>query len=221
MTESGLMAALLESTALAPDVTTAHVVQLCDHARTHHLAAVRVAPLHVAIAATSLQGSPTAPCAVVGHPSGAATTDQKVAESAAVLDHGATEVDLILNSALLRAGDQQAVRAEILAVAQVLARNPHVLLKAVVDASVIEGDALRLAARLAIQGGAHYIAVVRDSGATAPSIVDVAVLREGAGMAIGVAAIGVDSAAAANALIAAGADRIGSDDAISLLAAAR
>lgn len=220
MTESTLTAALLEATALAPDVTAEHVVQVCHQARTRQLAAVCVAPAQVAAAARLLQGSSTITCAVVGYPAGAGAIDQKVAESATALDDGALEINLILNSAALRAGDLQTVRAEILAVAQVLAANPYAMLKAVVDASVVEEDGLRLAARLAIEGGAHYVTASRDAGTMAPSPAEIAVLHEAAGTAIGVTAMAVNTAAEASALIAAGASRLGSDDPAALLSAA-
>jgi len=108
---------------------------------------------------------------------GASTTPQKVYESVVALDDGAVEISLVLDSAVLRAGNKQLVRAEILAVAQVLARDPRAVLKVVVDTASIEGNGLRTAAHLAIEGGAHYVVALRSSGERVPSPTKTALRR--------------------------------------------
>lgn len=132
------LAPLLEYTALAPDVTLEHVSRMCMEARTRGFTAICVNPLFVAAVAPLLQGSQTFISTVVGEPLGALTTCQKVYLATTALEEGALEIDLMVGIAALRADDRAGVRGEILAMAQVLARNPNALLKVVVDTALLD-----------------------------------------------------------------------------------
>jgi len=211
------VASLIEYTALAVDVTSAQVSNLCRESLAQGFAAVCVNPIYVTLASSLLESSRTSVGTVIGYPLGALTTRQKVYETATSLEEGALEIDLTLNVALLHAGDKVQVRQEILAIAQVLSRNPLAILKVILETSLLGDAHLKLATQLAIEGGAHYVVAARNYGSAAPSSVEVAVLRSAARQLIGVKVSGVTTAAQAAEFVAAGVARLGSSDPLPLL----
>jgi len=69
-----------------------------------------------AVAATELSGTDIQVAAVVGFPSGAHRTEVKALEAKRAFADGAAELDMVLNLALVRAGDWRAVCEVIAAV---------------------------------------------------------------------------------------------------------
>ncbi|GAE74730.1 deoxyribose-phosphate aldolase [Cutibacterium acnes JCM 18918] len=65
------IAALIDHTLLAPDVTAQHIRTLCREAVDHGFATVCVSPTRVRLAADELAGHAPRVCSVIGFPSGA------------------------------------------------------------------------------------------------------------------------------------------------------
>ena len=171
----------------------------------------------MAAVAPLLQGSQTFISTVVGEPLGALTTRQKVYLATTALEEGALEIDLMVGIAALRADDRAGVRGEILAMVQVLARNPNALLKVVVDTALLDEAQQRALVRLAIEGGAHYVSAQGTGAAT--TVQAVKTLHTAADGRLGVRAAGVDSTSSVHELMQAGANRLASDNPIALLSA--
>ncbi len=101
------LAPLIEHTALKPETTPAAIAQLCDEAIRLGLRGVCVNPVYVAMARRRLDGATARPLvvSVVGFPLGANLTATKAAETRAVIDAGADEVDMVLPIGRLKAGE--------------------------------------------------------------------------------------------------------------------
>src|SRR3954468_7680535 len=89
---------------LRPDLTLADVDSACAEAATLGAFSVCVRPNDVRRAVAALAGTGVQVGTVIGFPHGGTTTATKVAESRVALEHGATELDMVLQIGRLRSG---------------------------------------------------------------------------------------------------------------------
>ena len=111
--DAGQIAQLIDHTLLKPEATTPQVEQLCREALEYNFASVCINPVHVKQAADLLDGSSVKVCTVVGFPLGASTSEDKIRETIEVIEHGATEVDMVINVGALKEGDDALVENDI------------------------------------------------------------------------------------------------------------
>ena len=214
------LAACLDHTLLRPDATAAQVAQLCREAAAHHLAAVCVPPCYVAAAAAALAGSGVAVCTVVGFPLGYATTAAKRAEAEIALADGAIELDMVINISALKSGDDAAVQADVAALAD-LCHAHGALLKSILETALLDEAEIARAAGLCAAAGADFVKTSTGFASRGASVADVLLLRRVLPAHVRIkAAGGIRTRAAALALVAAGADRLGSSNSLTLLAEA-
>ena len=211
-------AALIDHTLLRPDATAAELRQLCAEAAAFGFHAVCVNPLWVAVARRALAAAPVAVCSVVAFPFGATPAANKAAEAARAVADGAAEIDMVIAIGALKAGDHDAVRADIAAVRRAV---PAVLLKVIIEAALLTEAEKIAACTLAVAAGADFVKTSTGYGGGGATIADVALMRRIVGPAIGVKASGgIRAKAVANAMIAAGASRIGASASLALIGAA-
>jgi deoxyribose-phosphate aldolase len=215
-----LVAGLFDHTLLKPEATPTQIEHLCDEARRYQFASVCVNPLYVAQSVRLLAGSDVAVCSVIGFPLGATSSAVKVYEAQQVLDEGAHELDMVLMVGLLKAGNYADVLGDI---QQIVAacRARGALCKVILE-TVLLDDAEKVAAcLLAAHAGADFVKTSTGFAAGGATTHDVALMRRAVGPDVGVKASGgIRSAAAARALLAAGATRIGASASVTLLAEA-
>lgn len=201
--------ALIDHTLLKPDATPAQITQLCREALEYRFASVCVNPTHVKLAAQLLQGSQVKVCTVAGFPLGANSTAVKVFETQQALQDGATEIDMVINIGALKAGNHALVQNDIAAVVEA-AHQGGALVKVIIETALLTDAEKTTACQLAQKAGAEFVKTstgFSGGGATAP---DVALMRAAVGPAVQVKASGgVKSLADAQAMIEAGATRLG------------
>ena len=105
---------VIDHTLLAPEATAADVVALCEEATDLGVAAVCVSPSHLPI--TDGLGVGIGVATVIGFPSGAHQPAVKAHEAEVAVDAGATELDMVVNLGLVKAGEWLAVGDDIAAV---------------------------------------------------------------------------------------------------------
>jgi len=212
------LAARIDHTLLRPDATEAQVAQLCQEAAAHGFASVCVPPCYVAFATGQLAGTGVAVCTVIGFPLGYAASSVKFKEAEVALYDGATELDMVINISALKSGKAEAVQAEILDVAD-LCHVHQALLKVIIETALLSDDEIELACRLCVAGEADFVKTSTGFASRGASVEDVALMRRVLPDAVRIkAAGGIRSHAAAAALVAAGADRIGSSNSVALIA---
>lgn len=199
---------VLDHTLLRPDATLADIERLCAEARDHRLASVCVNSIWVADAARLLRGSSVAVASVIGFPLGAVPSEVKATEAALAVRAGATELDLVVPLGALRAGLWDDVERDV---AEVVATAGGALVKAIVESALLTPMALVKACLSVREGGADYVKTSTGfhsaGGATAETV---ALMRLALGDSMGVKASGgIRDGAAALAMLAAGATRIG------------
>ncbi len=213
------LARYIDHTLLKPEATPEQIAQLCAEAREHAFAAVCINPVNVAQAAQLLKGTSVAVCTVVGFPLGASLAEVKAYEAQQALNHGAAEIDMVINIGALKAGLFDQVRDEIaLMVRTCKAHIRPALVKVIIEACLLTDDEKVRACQIAQAAGADFVKTSTGFSTGGATLADVALMRRTVGPAMGIkAAGGVRTRADAEAMIAAGATRIGTSSGVKLV----
>ncbi len=213
------LARYIDHTLLKPEATPAQIAQLCAEAREYAFAAVCINPVNVAQAAQLLKGTSVAVCTVVGFPLGASLAEVKAYEAQEALNQGAAEIDMVINIGALKAGLYDVVRDEIaLMVRTCKAHTAPALVKVIIEACLLTDDEKVRACQIAQAAGADFVKTSTGFSTGGATLADVALMRRTVGPALGIkAAGGVRTRADAEAMIAAGATRIGTSSGVKLV----
>ncbi|MGI4834094.1 MAG: deoxyribose-phosphate aldolase [Janthinobacterium lividum] len=211
------LAATLDHTLLRLDCTEAQIVQLCQEARAHGFASACVPPCYVPVAARELSGSGVAVCTVIGFPLGYNSPRVKFREAEIALAEGATELDVVLNISALKSGSLDAVRAEIEDIVD-LAEVNDALLKVIIETALLTEAEMETAARLCAEAGAQFVKTSTGFASRGASVADVELLRRVLPGHVRIKASGgIRTRAQALALLAAGADRLGTSNSLAII----
>lgn len=214
MTEN--LAKKIDHTLLKADSTKAQIVQLCQEANDYGFYSVCVNPTWVKEASQQLADSDVKVCTVISFPLGATTTETKAFETKNAIEHGATEVDMVINIGRLKAQDDDSVTKDIQAV--VAAAKDQALVKVIIETSLLTEEEKKRACELAVKAGADYVKTSTGFSTGGATVEDVKLMRATVGPDIGVKASGgVRDKADTLAMIEAGATRIGASAGIKIV----
>ena len=209
------LAAYIDHTLLKPDASAAQIEQLCTEAREYKFFSVCVNGSWVAAARHFLDGSDVKVASVVGFPLGAMSSDVKRFETETAIDDGAHEIDLVLNIARLKAGDDKYVFREICDVVEAADERT---VKVILETCLLTDEEKIRACKLVVESGAHFVKTSTGFSTAGATIADVKLLRETVGVKFGVKASGgVRDAQTALAMIEAGATRLGTSSGIAIV----
>ena len=210
-------AALVDHTLLDPGATREQIVALCAEAVRFGFAAVCLNPYWVALAASLLRPTPVKVCSVIGFPLGADLTSAKRAEADELLRLGADELDMVMNIGALKSGDRARVEADIRAVAEVT-HGAGGILKVILETALLSPPEKVVACELSVAAGADYVKTSTGFAAAGATPEDVALMRATVGQRVGVKASGgIHTAADFCAMVAAGANRIGTSASVQIM----
>ncbi|MCD8485221.1 MAG: deoxyribose-phosphate aldolase [Desertifilum sp.] len=207
------IAPYIDHALLHPSATPDLVSQWCEQADQLHFAAVCIAPAYVRQAADLLHGKSVKVCTVIGFPTGATTPGTKLYEAQEAVEHGARELDVVINIGLLKAGKTDAVHREIAEICE----ETGVTVKAILETNLLTDEEKRIAAELCLEAGVEYLKTSTgwNGGAT---VADVRLLKELTKGQVGIKASGgIRTLEQAYELILAGATRLGTSRGVDLL----
>jgi deoxyribose-phosphate aldolase len=209
------LASMIDHTLLRPDASTEDLTKLCDEARHYGFASVCVTSANVAFCARLLAGCSTSPIAVVGFPSGTATTAAKVSETREAVSSGAAEIDMVLHIGQLKAKNYAYVASDIREVVQAARPRP---VKVILETGALTRDEKVIACALAKAAGAAFVKTSTGFGPGGATVEDVALMRQIVGGDFGVKASGgLRTAADARRMIEAGANRLGASASVAIV----
>ena len=211
------LAGMIDHTLLKPDATPDQIAQLCFEARKYGFASVCVNPAWVPLCAQLLQGSPVKVCTVIGFPLGATAPEVKAFETQNAIDHGATEIDMVLNIGALKARDLDLVARDIRGVVQTAhARGP--IVKVILETALLTDEEKTIACLIAKEAGADFVKTSTGFSGGGATVQDVALMRRVVGPEMGVKASGgVRTFEDAESMIKAGATRIGASAGVKII----
>lgn len=215
MTEN--IASFIDHTLLKPEASEADVLKVCGEAVNYEFKSVCVNPIWVKTVHQALRNSPVLACSVVGFPLGATPTDVKVFEARGATLDGADEVDMVINIAAARASNRGALVDDISAVAEAVHAGGAIL-KVIIETSLLDDAQKVIACEAAVEAGADFVKTSTGFNGGGATTADVALMRATVGPSVGVKASGgVRSREDAEAMIAAGASRIGASSGIAIV----
>ncbi len=207
---------LIDHTYLAPDCTSTTVDRLCAEAIANGFYAVCIPPFFVGQAARALSGSSVKLATVVAYPYGYAETAVKVQEIRRAMDEGVDELDIVINLAAVRSKDWAYVVQDLTVVATT------VRLRGKVSKIIIEMSELTEAEKERILTICNDIkpSFVKTSTGTkgGATVEDISYLRANLHPDIKIKASGgIRDKQRAQALVDAGADRIGTSSGLAIV----
>jgi deoxyribose-phosphate aldolase len=214
------LVALCDHAVLQPTQTAADVREACKLCAELGAASVCVKPSHVKVAAEALAGSNTVASTVIGFPHGGTSTPTKVAETQQACADGAREVDMVVNLGAVFGGEWDVVEADIAAVVAA-AKSHGVITKVIFETGLLTSDdQKRKLCELSERAGAAFVKTSTGFGyvknaegqmvATGATVADVKLMRSACSERVQVKASGgIRSYADAQAMVAAGATRLG------------
>lgn len=211
------IASYIDHTLLKPEASRDDILKVCAEAAEYGFKSVCVNPLWVGTVHTALKGSGVLTCSVIGFPLGATTTEVKVFEARGALQDGADEIDMVIDIAAARRGDYDALVRDIAAVADEVHTGGGIL-KVIIETSLLTDEQKVLACQAAVEAGADFVKTSTGFNGGGATVEDIALMRRTVGPDLGVKASGgVRSREDAQAMIDAGATRIGASSGIAIV----
>lgn len=210
------MAKYLDDTLLKADATPEQIVKICEEAKTYGCASVCVNSSYVPLVAKKLSGSEVKTCCVIGFPLGACTSESKAAETADSIEKGANEVDMVIQIGRAKAGEWDYVKSDIEAVVKAAAGKA--IVKVIIETCLLTDEEKIKACQIAKEAGADFVKTSTGFSTGGATVEDIRLMRETVGKDMGVKASGgVRDFEKAQAMIDAGATRIGTSSAAGIL----
>lgn len=205
----------IDHTLLKPEATQDQIEKLCQEAKQYDFASVCVNPYWVPFCKEELKDSDVKVCTVIGFPLGATSSASKAFETAHAIEQGADEVDMVMNIGELLAGHDQAVQKDIEAVVQAAQGK---IVKVILETCLLNDVQIERACSLCVKAKADFVKTSTGFNSAGANTHVVEVMKQAVkGQAKVKAAGGVRNQADMDAMIAAGADRIGTSHGIELM----
>lgn len=210
------VASVVDATVLKATTSTQDVLDLCGVANEHHTASVCINSHYIPLIKTTLEPG-VACCTVINFPLGSSSSSVIDAETQAVLQAGAEEVDMVQNLNALLSGDmQEALRSISLAATACIAKGA--ILKVILETCYLTEEQIIVSCLLAKKAGAKYVKTSTGFGTGGATVEAIALMRRVVGPKLGVKASGgIRTREQALQLLEAGASRIGASNVIALL----
>ena len=206
---------MIDHTMLKADASSETIRRYCREAKEHGFASVCVNTCHVPLVAKELKGSPVKVCCVVGFPLGAMLSTAKAFETAEAVKLGAEEVDMVINIGAMKDKNYKFVREDIRAVVKAASGKT---VKVILETCLLDKEEIIKACELSVEAGADFVKTSTGFSTGGANVEDVALMKHTVGEKARVKASGgIRTPEQAEALIRAGADRIGAGNGLVLL----
>lgn len=210
---SSNVASMIDHTLLKPEATAQDVSALIEEAQRLGTYSVCISPSQLPVEVPEDLHVAT----VVGFPSGAVKPEIKAAEAGLAVDNGAEEIDMVINIALAIEGRFDALEEEIRTVRSACQGK---VLKVIIESAALSDDAIVAACRAAEAASADFVKTSTGfHPAGGASVHAVKLMADTVGGRLGVKASGgIRTGADAQAMIDAGATRLGLSSSAAVLA---
>lgn len=210
------LASMIDHTLLKAQATKEEVITLCAEAKEYQFATVCVNPSYIELAKNELTDSNVGITTVIGFPLGASTTEVKAFETTDALNKGATEIDMVLNIGMMKSKEYQSVKKDIKAVVD--AAKDRGIVKVILETCYLTDEEIEMASKLSIEAGADFVKTSTGFGTSGATQKHISLMREVVGPDKGVKASGgIRNNEVAQAMVDAGASRIGASSSIAIV----
>ncbi|MCK5833501.1 deoxyribose-phosphate aldolase [bacterium] len=209
------LAPLIDHTLLKPVATKQDIIRLCEEAAKYGFASVCVNPYWVPLAAENLENSSTLVCTVIGFPLGSNMSIVKAEETRICIESGANEIDMVINIGQVKAHNWREVFQDI---AQVVETAENILVKVILETSLLTEEEIVQASTVSLSAGASYIKTSTGFASGGATVEAISLMSQTIGDEIGIKASGgIGDFEKALSMVRAGATRIGSSRSIKII----
>ncbi len=211
------LAKMIDHTLIKPTATRGNVIELCEEAKKYNFGCVCVNPVYVSLAVQLLRGTDVKVSSTIGFPYGSTLPEVKAFEAKISLENGAQEIDMVMNIGALKSKEYEIVKKDIEAVVSLKHSFSDVVVKVIIETGYLTDEEKVMACKLTKESGADFVKTSTGivGGAT---VEDVRLMRKTVGKNIGVkAAGGIRTLKQVLAMIEAGANRIGTSTAVTIM----
>lgn len=198
--------AICDHTLLSQSATEAEIKAVCDDGIRFGTASVCIPPSFVKMAKEYV-GDRLKICTVIGFPNGYMTTASKVFETADAVKNGADEIDMVINVGWVKDGRYDAVLEEIRAVR---AACEGKILKVIIETCLLTEEEKIEMTKVVSASGADFIKTSTGFAGGGATVADIELFAAHRAKHLKIkAAGGISSLEDAEAMMKAGAERIG------------
>ena len=205
----------IDHTKLKANATKADIKKLCDEAIKYKFASVCVNPCYVELASSILKDTNIEVCTVIGFPLGANNVRTKEYEAIIAIENGATEIDMVINIGALKDKDYDYIKEEIESIRDAI--DGHVL-KVIVETCYLTDDEIKKMTEICNETFVNFIKTSTGFGTRGASVHDVEIMNTYRNEILEIKASGgIKDIDTAEAMIKAGATRLGTSSGVQLM----
>ena len=210
-------ASLVDHSLLKPDATVKDFEKLCSEAREYKFASVAVNSYPVSLCRKLLEGSNVLTGAAISFPLGQTTIKTKTDEAKNAFDDGAEEIDYVMNIAKAKEHDWAYIEREMTAMTET-ARERGMCIKVILETCLLEKEEIIEVSKIASRVKPDFIKTSTGFSKAGASVENVLLMKKYSGDFVKVkAAGGIRHWKEAEALIKAGAERLGCSAGIQII----
>ncbi len=206
----------IEHTSLKPNLTDKDIDWLVKEAIHHQFIGVCVPPFWVKRAAREIADHDVQLVTVVGFPLGYQMTQSKLTEVEMAIDDGAQELDIVMNVSAFKSG-MPWVKIELAKCANLIHQS-SCMMKVILETAYLTDDEVITATKLACEAGTDFVKTSTGFASSGAQTHHISLMRENAPSNVGVKASGgIRDLFTLNAMVTAGADRIGTSSGVKIM----
>lgn len=168
------LAKYIDHTLLKAIAVEEDIIQLCAEARQYHFCAVCVNSAYVALSKKELNTSDVKIASVAGFPLGAMDTLSKIKEAEIAVNHGADEIDMVINIGFLKDQKYNLVEGEIRLLKECIGDK---ILKVIIESCYLTDDEKRIATMAVLNAGADFVKTSTGFGTGGATLEDVELMK--------------------------------------------
>ena len=201
------VANIIDQTLLQPTANRDQVQRFCEEAVALGFAAVCVAPCWVQLAARAIENSEVRLCTVSGFPLGFETVEIKAKAAMTALAAGADEIDYVVNLGAVKGEEYEFIASEMEAMRRT---TENAVVKVILETGYLNQHEMERLCQMAVDSGLDFVKTSTGLGPSGASVAEVKLLAEyGQGRIKVKAAGGIRTIQDLEAMVGAGAQRIG------------
>ena len=205
----------IDHTNLKNTSTLKDIEKLCNEAIKYRFASVCVYPYYVRLASNLLESSNVEVCTVIGFPSGMSTKETKVYEAIDAVEKGATEIDMVINIAALKNKDYDYIKEEIEEIRDAIDGK---VLKVIIETCLLTEEEIIKMTEICNETFVNFIKTSTGFSEYGARVEDVELMNKYKSEVLEIKASGgIRDIETAEAMIKAGATRLGTSSGVKLM----
>lgn len=209
---------MIDHTLLKPYATKEDFEKFCKEAKAMDVAMVAINSAPVKLCKELLKETSIHVGAAISFPLGQTTIEMKELETKQAIEDGADEIDYVVNIGKVKEHDWKYIQKEMEIIVSICQQN-HVISKVIFENCYLTKDEIVQLATIAKEVQPHYIKTSTGFGTSGATVEDVKFMKSVVGHDVKVkAAGGIRDWPTCQAMIKAGASRIGTSSSLKILA---